>query len=210
MDDWILGIQGNLYLGLDQLQAVSDPPLILEWMLNSMTMVSGGGQSISSRGNPRDTVGCVVVGTQLPGQIITLFLVVTLMAIILTTNSAWLWLRIIAAKREYDRNSYNPFTGRATAVDSNKICESTPNGLVDWIQHAVWESPHASSARISPRGHQLRKWLFSVGHYNGQRIGVVNKEHAALSPMLSIESPTSYQGLGSMKDYTAVNTTEIR
>jgi hypothetical protein len=163
-----------------------------------------------SPGNSGDTVGCVAVGTQLPGQITTLFLVVTLMAIILTANSVWLELRIVAAKRDYDRNTYNPVTGRATAVDSTKICDSTPNGLVGWIQHAVWESPHSASARVSPRGHQLRKWLFSVAHYNGQRIGVVSKEHTALSPTLSMESPTSYSGLGGMKDYTAVHTTEIR
>jgi hypothetical protein len=210
MSSWIFGIQGNLYPGLDQLLAVSDPAVVIEWMLNSMTMVSGGGQSISTPGNSGDTVGCVVVGTQLPGQIITLFLVVTLMAIILTANSVWLGLRIVAAKRDYDRNTYNPVTGRATAVDSTKICDSTPNGLVGWIQHAVWESPHCASARISPRGHHLRKWLFSVVHYNGQRIGVVSKEHTALSPTLSMESPTPYSGLGGMKDYISVHTTEIR
>jgi hypothetical protein len=209
MSDWILGIQGNMYLGIDRSKSIDDRAGTLEWLLNSMTMVSGGGQSISTLGDPQDTTGCIVTGTQLPGQVSTLFLVVALMAIILTANALWLWLRIFSAKREYDRNSFNPTTGRATSVDSKKIDESTPNGLVDWMQHAVLESPYSSSAGVRPRRQHLRKWLFSVAHHNGQRVGVVSKDHMAVHPTQPMESPMSYRGVG-MKEYTAIHTTEVR
>jgi hypothetical protein len=151
-----------------------------------MTMISGGRQSISTPGGFLDTVGCVVTGTQLPGQVIALFLIVALMAIILIASLLWLWLRICSAKREYDRNSVKAATSGETPVDSTKICESTPNGLVGWMQHAISESPYASSssssAGVGPRGQALGKWRFSVAHHNGQRVGVVDKEHIAAPP----------------------------
>jgi hypothetical protein len=70
-------------------------------------------------------------------------------------------------------STYSPNGPNRKSVDSAEVRKSTPNGLIDWMQHTVHET---GVEQKRPRTSQLRKWQFTTAAANrrGSTVGLVN------------------------------------
>lgn len=179
LETWLYGIQGEMYNGQDKSQAVEFPNVTIAWMLNSMVMVSGGGESVTT---PQEgtTEGCFIYGTYVGKIVSALFLLVAFIAVSLFFYTVFLWRTVRRTCNAYDLNNMN-----GNKISSREICQNAPNGLLDWIGHAAHESGHAET---KPKAHHLRKWLFSTRHHYGRRMGVV---HMRQTNIAAAETPST-------------------
>ena len=194
---WDGGIQGKLYDGFDSKYSIdfNNPgavPLNIAWMLNAMTMVAGAANSVNYTSD--EGQGCLKPFTRIPPQVITLLLITTAIGIFFCVYIFWLWLSVHSASKHYDRKAFaqqaSPMMGPpGRGVDSKEIRDNTPNGLIDWMQHAVHETGTADNM---PKARQLRKWHFNTAHKQGrgQRLSVMHKSLSASN------LNAAYQGAG--------------
>ena len=197
LDRWIGGIQGKLYDGFDSRSSIDldNPggvPLNIAWMLNAMTMVAGATNSVNYTSDQGQ--GCLKPFTRIPPQVITLLLITTAIGIFFCCYIFWLWLSVHSASKHYDRKAFaqqaSPMMGPpGRGVDSKEIRDNTPNGLIDWMQHAVHETGTTDNM---PKASQLRKWHFNTAHKQGrgQRLSVMHKSLSASN------LNAAYQGAG--------------
>jgi hypothetical protein len=209
LDNSMAAVQGNFYYGQNARTSVEDPGFWLALILNSLVMASGSQESITSQVNSTNAAhhlqGCIVDGTELPGIVITIWFITTFLFLFMLTYTVNLWFKVRRAQRIYDANNHY-------GANSKEICDHTPNGLVDWIRHAVHEAQTPSGpgpAGVRPERHHLTTWLFSGSHL-GQRLGIVSRDAVPLHPPSSGTSPISpFSVQHDVKGYGRVQQTEL-
>ena len=175
VQDWLPGIQGQLYSGFNSRQSVTNVPLVLTWMMNSMIMVAGSLDSVSH--NTTSTEGCILPYTHIPWPITLLVSITAFLGSFIALYAISLYIRLHRACHMYDRATFSNTPNLVPrGVDSKEIKDNTPNGLIDWMQHAVHETCTAES-RAKP--HHLRKWLFSTSGHRGHRMSVINRNFSS-------------------------------
>ena len=172
---WVPGMQGQLYRGFDVLEAAPGVNVTLQWILNSFTMVAASENSIQYTSD--ETQGCLVGYTRIPWPVTFIWSMTTLLGFFFIFYLTYLALLVRRASKAYDKSKFTfltstPLAPHHSIINSKEITQNTPNGLIDWMQHAIHET---GTAEKHTSGHHLRKWLFSTSSHRGSRMSVVSK-----------------------------------
>ncbi|KAJ9651709.1 hypothetical protein H2198_009021 [Neophaeococcomyces mojaviensis] len=161
---------------------LNDLEITLQRYLNSMIMVAGSGESLSSPNTAGIEVGIVQMGTVIPYWIIVVASVVAALLLSLGTYFIFLLFAVEKAQIEYDRSNQD-----SKKVLGKEILDNTPIGLLEWMAHAAYESRDASR---KPESKELRKWILSTTWHAGQRLGIVTEsDHGRASSSQALTFP---------------------
>ena len=147
VENWVATLQGQVYDdGLST--AYSNSGEIIARLLNTITMVAGGLNSLQSVpiGTWTDmSQGCLALRTSIPIAITSMFLAITLIAVLIT--KIWIFLRIwlFIARRSHKIPKH-----------ARRQVSQAPNDLVDWMTHAVRESATGGGVKMR----QIKGWKF--------------------------------------------------
>ena len=220
LEKWIDEIVGSMFPGLHEDRSYSTDYIErkLQQYLNSMIMVAGSDESVTTPNDRGYEIGIVTVATIIPYWVVVICGVVGLLATFLVCYAIYLWFANRAAARTYDRSSRE-----ACKVESGEI-QNAPVGMLEWMTHAAYESRDAD--RIPQRKH-LKNWMLSTTWHAGRRPGIVRVgELGQVNPLRTSGLTTStpslygqqyqpYQGheMGYFPaqkgDYISVNTREV-
>jgi hypothetical protein len=128
---WCAVIQGAVYDGTGT-PASNNTQGILEEVLNSMIMVTGGGNYLLSIPAGNTTQGCITPRTYIPWAVVTLAAVVATMALLLLVFWHYLLTRI-------------HFVGRRQKMELVESVKYTPGSIFTWMVEAVRESHNGVS-----------------------------------------------------------------
>jgi hypothetical protein len=128
---WALYFQGSVYYGADT-TAWPNTGEIIARLLNTMTMVSGGLNSLQAEpvGNDTDTTqGCLAPRTSIPVAVSAMVLILGVIALFVCLLYVLLqaWIMIASHERQFSKQE-------------KKQISQAPNDLVDWMTHAVKET----------------------------------------------------------------------
>jgi hypothetical protein len=144
---WLHGLYGDM-------EDTLSPSHTIEWTFNSMVMVGFGG-GVGSNDKPlaqNSTQGCLVRLTQVPWEVTSLSLLVTIISAAMVATWCLFSLLLWNAKRSLAESNRDILDNR------------TPNGLTSWMGHAVsehLESQGLYSGAVLPS--ELPKWFFRLG-----------------------------------------------
>lgn len=174
-EGWMPGMQGQLYQGYDMTDSIQGVNITLNWLLNSLTMVAASANSIQWTSD--ETQGCLVAHTRIPWPVTFIWSMTTLLGFFFIFYLTYLALLVRRASKAYDKSNFTfltstPLAPHHSIINSKEITQNTPNGLIDWMQHAIHET---GTAEKHTSGHHLRKWLFSTSSHRGSRMSVVSK-----------------------------------
>lgn len=138
---WVRGIFGDLEDRTSSVHIVST----IERILNSMVMVGYGGLVSSNDSSPNfASQGCLVQLTHIPWQVTSLLLLVTIMSLAMVAIWCVVWLLLSKEKKKLDPS------------DGEVLEEWTPNGLIGWMDYAIWASKDSKSRAVQPK--EIKNW----------------------------------------------------
>ena len=191
---WVPGMQGQLYQGFDMLEAAPGIRVTLGWILNSLTMVAASENSIQYTSDENARLSCWV--TRVPWPVTLIWGVTTVLGFFFIFCLTYLFFLVRRASKIYDRSNFTFLADTALAanrsvVNSKEITHNTPNGLIDWMQHAIHET---GTAEKHNSARHLRKWLFSTSSHRGSRMSVVSKNFSPV-PHTPYNDSSSHFGM---------------
>ena len=153
LHDWIQLFQGAVYEGTGT-PASNNTGGILEQLLNSMTMVAGGGNYLLNAERSDETQGCITRRTHILWELIllaglTLFLVVSLLIY---------WLALIVHLNMIQRTKANSSKATSVKVDP-------PVGTFKWMAQAVTESRQPGIVAVGQQ--DLKQWSLGTSAKEG-------------------------------------------
>jgi len=148
---WSLPLQGNIYNGQGS-AASNDSRLILERFLNTLVMVAGGNNYLintppGTGDDAGNTQGCLVSRTSVPWEIIFLFAIVSVVALVIIVD--FIFGKIGRSLHRADRDYLS------------RIKHETPNSLFDWMAQSVRERIFQEDVESTFKEGDLRRWGFS-------------------------------------------------
>ncbi|KAL9096560.1 MAG: hypothetical protein Q9165_001047 [Trypethelium subeluteriae] len=146
LQDWKQIFQGSLYNGTDTpaSPACGD---ILEGILNSMTMVAGGGNYLLNTTMSSETQGCITMRTWILWELLVLAGAVILLTIFLAFYWIGMLLRMKLLSKRMDR------------MDVNWVTRYTPGDIFEWMAQAVRECGLEPSTNVVAK--DLSRFCFS-------------------------------------------------
>ena len=152
LQEWRLTVQGSMYNGTGT-PAAPDCDERLSWILNSMVMIGAGGNYLLSSAPLGSTQGCLAQRAIIPNTVLAIFSVVTLILILLPLYLFTLLLQ---------------YLGYPSSERSG--LKHTPNGLVDWMDHAAHASLNVeqNDANEYVESKQLKLWQYGFRGGRGQ------------------------------------------
>lgn len=164
---WTSNIAGAMFPDLRGSSSVSLPDiqLNLQWFLNSMIMVAGSGESLTTPNTSDIPIGIVQLATVIPYWVIAVTASVMALTLFLIAYYTFLSVALKKAQVLYDESNK-----MGHKVQSSEIMEDTPVGMLEWMTHAAYES---RDAQEMPETWQLRKWIVSTSWNAGRRLGIV-------------------------------------
>jgi len=167
--DWIGQITGSLTPDLFA-TTTFDTTVIettLGFFFNSMIMVAGSGQAVTSTNSQGYTYGAVQYVTIVPYWVIFICITVAVLGFSLLAYAIWLYIAVRARSVIYDRSASS-----FGHVKSKEIRDNTPVGMLDWMTHAAYESRDIDQI---PKTHHLKDWILSTTWHAERRLGVVRR-----------------------------------
>ncbi|OQU99754.1 hypothetical protein CLAIMM_05341 [Cladophialophora immunda] len=160
LNNWAEVFQGSVYEGTGT-PASPNSGGILEQVLNSMTMVAGGGNYLLDTSHSSDTQGCLTQRTHILWELIMLSgLTLLLLAFLLLF---WLGMSI----------RLKILSGGINVEDARWIQENTPIGNFEWMAQAVRESQRPRPMEIETA--DLKGWYFGGSSDGGGGYWITNK-----------------------------------
>jgi len=205
MNLWMPFFQANLYTGFDsESTAVDSIGQQLEILLNSIIMTAGSKNSVDI--NAADlTYGCIFYGTWIDDYVIVFVLLTGGIVLFLIVDILSLQIRLSRSKSLYNKRNVS------NMIDSEKLCRSVPNSILDWIAH----SAKLSDDRGNHSKHcHLREWLMSTCAFGGRHVGLVQKREngytdaATFTPASAPHTPMA-SFFNHKTGYDPVRTTEV-
>lgn len=175
--NWCAPMVGTMFPGLHEASSYSlqDLEITLQWYLNSMIMVAGGDESVTTPNISGYMIGVVIFATVIPFWILAVCILVWLLQCFLAAFAFSQWLAIKNIGLLYDTSEAG-----MTRIAAKEINENTPIGLLDWMTHAAYESRDVDSI---PKYKDLRSWILSTTWHGGRRLGIVRSaEHGQVNP----------------------------
>jgi hypothetical protein len=151
---WVSGLEGVLYEGSGS-NASTLAKGRLEQYLNTMTMVSGGGNSVFSIPTDNNIYGCIQAKVEISLAIVGLIIFTAFLLVV--TFLYWIMLLLIISKFSISRA-----TKRKSGL---KNIKPVPDSVVGWMLQAAREHAQGSdfSAAGAPKTEgDLRDWDFEV------------------------------------------------
>ena len=147
--DWVLQFQGFMYTGTGT-RIVDDAPDLLSRYLNSMFMVQGSNNALSSTLLPEDQErkeGCVASSTTIP-----IFVIVLVPFVFLAIIAMILWWLITELRIGFHR-------------ERRDKAKSLPYDATDWMLQAMREHDMSSQAEevVKYNARDISKWRFVAG-----------------------------------------------
>ena len=209
--NWKAAIVGSMFPGIyeDHSYNVGQLEINLQWYLNSMIMVAGSHESVTTENTSGYKIGSVKFATIIPYWILGVVVVVFLLAKFLLVLTIYLWFAIRGTRSLYDLTP-------GPHVTSREITMNTPNGMLEWMAHAAYESRDADQIPKSP---QLHDWILSTTWHAERRLGIVRAtEHGLVDPvgtpgiaMQSMQYQSMSEGYFPMKkgEYISIESKEV-
>lgn len=145
----------------------------LQFYLNSMIMVSGAQERVTSPNTEGWKIGILQTATIIPYWIISISCVIFCLTVFLLCYATYLFLAIQGLRCNYDNSN-------DASVSAKEIAENTPVGMLDWMTHAAYESRDINQI---PEHKQLKSWILSTTWHAGKRLGIVRyTEHGKANP----------------------------
>lgn len=216
LSDWCQPMVGAMFPGLHEPKSYSLQELeyTLQWYLNSMIMVAGGSESVTTPNQSGYETGNLIFATVIPFWIIAVCILVFLLWSFLVAFVASKWLAIKGLGLIYDK-----MEAGMNKIGAQEINENTPIGLLDWMTHAAYESRDVDHI---PEYKDLKSWILSTTWHGGRRLGIVRtNEHGQVNPFRVPSFPmnplsTQYQSAASdgyfppaKLDHVVVETREV-
>lgn len=190
--DWTENMVGALFPGLHEPGSYDLQWLetTLQFYLNSMIMVAGGSETVTTPNTSGYEVGVVYMATIIPYWVLVVCIIVFLQGAFLVVYAIYLFLAIRTARLVWDTSEKS--TGR---VSAKEIDNNTPVGLLEWMTHAAYESRDADQI---PETFHLGNWILSTTWHAGRRLGIVRANEAGqVNPRTPGQTPQlQYNGEG--------------
>ncbi|EXJ72025.1 uncharacterized protein A1O5_04528 [Cladophialophora psammophila CBS 110553] len=159
LQNWAEVFQGAVYEGTGT-PASNSTGGILEQILNSMTMVAGGGNYLLDTSQSEDTQGCITQRTHILWELIML----SGLTLLLLGFLFFFWLGMAMRLRI--------LSGRTSPDDARWIEDNTPIGNFEWMAQAVRESQRPRSVEVKTG--DLKHWHFGTAS-DGGGLWITNK-----------------------------------
>ncbi|RMD40223.1 hypothetical protein DV735_g4908, partial [Chaetothyriales sp. CBS 134920] len=176
--DWLRVFVGKLWDESNDAEPHSPAHTQLEIVLNTIIMVAGSANAVSwtavATGMP--TYGCLKPYALVPWPVTLCFASATGLGVFFLAYASYLACAVTNAAGRYDQlhllvSSDGLGSGDLAAMppirdnaytrppSSAAICKNSPNSLLEWIQHAVYE---ADPTTEKPRLDNLSRWSFAL------------------------------------------------
>lgn len=188
---WGMYFQGSMYYG-DDTTVLPNAGEIIASLLNTMTMVSGGMNSLMREpsGDTTDvTQGCLAPRTSIPVAVSAMVLIEGVIAIFFCILYIILQIWSLAARRSHHIPKH-----------AKEQISRAPNDLVDWMTHAVKET----STGGGQNSRSVKQWKFGR---DGKGYGLYGPDGP--SKDYSQEWGSSVELVQKGKTYSRLNDTEL-
>ncbi|RMZ82617.1 hypothetical protein DV738_g1695, partial [Chaetothyriales sp. CBS 135597] len=167
----------------------------LELVLNSIVMVAGSANAISWTAVATEipTYGCLKPYALVPWPVTLCFASATGLGVFFLAYASYLACAVTNAAGRYDKVSPDGLgSGDSSATSpqnaytrpsSATICRNTPNSLLEWMQHAVYEA-EPTEPEQKPRLDHLSQWRFAAKK-GRTTLGIIGRD----TPMGALSQP---------------------
>lgn len=166
---WCAALQGAVYDG-GNAPASNNTRIIMEQVLNSMTMVAGGNDYLLNTSAAQESQGCLVTRTNIFWPVIVLTALPTFVLLCLALYAV-ITLWHIKRLKKWRVNGLSQEESMICTA-----CKDMPNSLFDWMVQAVQES--GSDSAVSKARH-LKEWELGVIGGTG-RLGIQRRGRSSL------------------------------